>query len=636
MKKKLKKYFINSFLEIAFIILFGFNSCQNQEKNKTNNIVQNDTNKVIELLNFEKQYTVLNPTLAINYGNKAISLAQSLNYKTGYINGMLYLGQIYVKKSEYVLAKRYFISALKYSKENEQNSFVPICLGSLGIVSERLCNYPESIKYYSQCEEAFVKNNDSIGVIKSKINISNVYKSIGESAKAVNVLLEALRNVDYIGDEYIKCVCLNNLSTLYQEMGKNNEALKYLLEVEEISKKSSDSLNLANAYNNIGIVYQALKNNELALKYYLLAAEIKQRLRDKIGVGIAFNNIGAIRFDAKNYLEALDYFKKAYYISEETQDLKSSSKHLKNMSDALLELGKIDEALTCLNKSLEIAKTINANNEKVTALFALSNLYIKTNNYKQGYNYYKAYSEFNDSLDLLQNNKDIEGMKSGYESEKKEQKIIILEKEQKFSIITQYFLIGLAFMLIIIGLLIFLWQRNKVIKNKQNAEYRQSLIEEKLAVSRLEHQNLKQELEYKEKELVNMALFIVQKINFIETLNNELKLLQKDKLSVNNEIVSKLSLLISTNVKIDKERSEFQLHVDKVNQIFFKKLKELFPNITENEKKLSALLRINLSSKDIASIYNISPSSVDMSRYRLRKKLNLVNDENIVDFLNSI
>ncbi len=625
-----------TFLGLLLFVFFVSTSCQNKKNNSAKNTFQNDTNGVIELLKLENQYSISNPGLAINYGNQAIALSQSLDYKTGYIKGMLYLGQVYMKGNDYVMAKRYFISSLKYSRENELNNFIPVCLGSLGIVSEKLCNYPESIGYYTQCKDAFTKIHDSIGIIKSHINISNVYKAIGERSKAVSVLLDGIKTSEAIGDESIKCVCLNNLSILYQDMGKNDEALKYFFEVEEITRKSSDSSNLANAYNNIGLTYQALKNNELALKYYLLAAEIKQRMNDKSGMAIALNNIGSVRYDAKDYPLALEYFKKAYLVSEETQDLQSSSKYLKNMSDALIETGKFNEAFDCLNKSLSIARTINASDEKITALQALSNAYIKINDYRQGYEYFKAYSEFNDSLHLMQNNRDVEEMKNRYESDKKEQQINRLEQEKEFAKTTQLMLLGLAILLIIIGILIFLWQRNKSIKNRQHTEYRQSLMEEKLTVSKLEQQNLKQELEFKEKELVNMALFIVQKIEFMEILNNELKALQKEAPGVKNEIVNKLSQLISANVKIDKERTDFQLHVDKVNQSFFKKLKERFPNITENEKKLSALLRINLSSKDIASIYNISPSSVDMSRYRLRKKLNLVNDENIVDFLNSI
>lgn len=626
------------FLIFLLIVLSFFNySCQNNEKTtSSDNLLNTDTNKVIDLLKQVNQYNITNPKLAKEKGNEAIALSQSIGYKNGYVNGLLNLAQVYVKGNEYVMAKRYLISALKYSKENELILLEPKCLGSLGIVSERLCNYPESINYYESCRNAFTKINDTVGVIKALINIGNVYKAIGNESKSVTVLLEAIRMAEIINNESIQGVCLNNLSTLYQEMGKNDEALKSFFIVSEITLKTGDSTGLANAFNNIGLTYQSLKNNELALQYYLKSAEIRQRMKDKTGLAISYNNIGSLRYDAMDFQSALDYFKKAYEITEETQELLPSSKYLKNISDAYIKLGKFKEALDCLNKSLSLANRIGAASEKSTALNALSEVYIKVNDYKSAYNYFKAFSQYSDSLNILESNRTIEEMKGLYESEKKEQQIYKLEIEKKSANLTNILLYGLAFLLVIIGVLTVLWQRNKSIKNRQNAEYSHSLMEEKLTVAKLEQQNLKQELEYKEKELVNMALYIIQKIEFIELLNNELKTLQKESKGEKNEIVNKLSQLISANVKLDKERLDFQLHVENVNQSFFIKLKEKFPAITENEKKLSALLRINLSSKDIASIYNISPSSVDMNRYRLRKKLNLNSDENLGEFLNNI
>lgn len=631
----LNKYTYSFFPVILFLSLFFIYSCQNNnpEQGKLN---EKDTNAVIELLKNTYKNIGVNSKSAIEYVNKAIELAQTIDYKKGYVKGMLYLGQVHMVNNDYVQAKRYFISALKYSEENELNDYIPVCLGSLGIASERLCNYDESIKYYKQCQEAYINNHDSVGIIKSKINISNVYSAIGERSKAATELLSGIKIAEAINNDEVKCFCLNNLSILYQAMGKNEEALKYLFETENISKKIADTTNLANVYNNIGLTYQALNKSDLALKYYIMSAEIRQQMNDKNGISIAYNNIGSLRYDAKDYPTSLEYFKKAYNLSIETHNLLSSSKYLKNISDALIEMGRVKEAIEYLNKSLSIANAIHASNEKSTALFALSKAYEKTNDYKQAYIYFKAYAMNSDSLNILQNNKAVEELKIKYESEKKEQHINRLEKEKELAKTNQIMLIGLIILTIIIGILIFLWQRNKYLKNKQLIEFEQSLMHEKLEKSRLEQNNLKQELEFKEKELVNLALIIVQKIEFIDSLKNEIKKIQKDSNITKFDILNKINLLITSNSKIDKELADFRLRVDNVNKAFFKKLEEKFPTITENEKKLSALLRINLSSKDIASIMNISPTSVDMSRYRLRKKLNLSKDENIVDFLNSL
>ncbi len=78
------------------------------------------------------------------------------------------------------------------------------------------------------------------------------------------------------------------------------------------------------------------------------------------------------------------------------------------------------------------------------------------------------------------------------------------------------------------------------------------------------------------------------------------------------------------------------MNIDLIHEDFFRKLNEKFPSLTENDKKLCAMLRLNLSSKEIASIQNIEAKSVDMNRYRLRKKLNISAEEDLNSFLASI
>ena len=97
-------------------------------------------------------------------------------------------------------------------------------------------------------------------------------------------------------------------------------------------------------------------------------------------------------------------------------------------------------------------------------------------------------------------------------------------------------------------------------------------------------------------------------------------------------------LLMSTSnhLQINDDIKEFQMNVEKVNQDFFNRLNQKFPDLTPNERHLCGLIRLNLSTKEIAVIRNISPKSVEMGRYRLRKKLNLGPKEEITSFLQNL
>jgi FixJ family two-component response regulator len=95
----------------------------------------------------------------------------------------------------------------------------------------------------------------------------------------------------------------------------------------------------------------------------------------------------------------------------------------------------------------------------------------------------------------------------------------------------------------------------------------------------------------------------------------------------------KLQNRIKNNIEHDDDWKKFEENFDSVHENFLKQLSDKFPNLTKSEKKLSAYLRMNLVSKDIAPLLNISVRGVEISRYRLRQKLELPRDTNLTDFL---
>ena len=104
----------------------------------------------------------------------------------------------------------------------------------------------------------------------------------------------------------------------------------------------------------------------------------------------------------------------------------------------------------------------------------------------------------------------------------------------------------------------------------------------------------------------------------------------------NSQAIAELKKLIkslSEDANMDKEWEHFSKHFDKVHSDFLVELKEKHPAITPNELKLSAYLRMNLSTKEIAQLMNISVRGVEISRYRLRKKLALPSETSLFDYL---
>ena len=155
------------------------------------------------------------------------------------------------------------------------------------------------------------------------------------------------------------------------------------------------------------------------------------------------------------------------------------------------------------------------------------------------------------------------------------------------------------------------------------------LNEEMLKRKELEEQRLRQEVAFKEQYLTDFAIDSVRKSEFTKSLLDKIKYLSDEKDGASNELIEikrfvKSQLTIDENVKV--------LH-ENINQQFVRNLEDKYPLLSKNEKQLCALLRLQLTSKEIATIKGIAPDSVKTMRYRIRKKLGLSNEIDLSSFL---
>ena len=106
--------------------------------------------------------------------------------------------------------------------------------------------------------------------------------------------------------------------------------------------------------------------------------------------------------------------------------------------------------------------------------------------------------------------------------------------------------------------------------------------------------------------------------------------------STTNQKLLELSAKIKSNINMENNWNNFKLHFENVHTGFFHRLNNQFPNLTPKDQKLCAYLRLNLSTKEIAQLLSITPASTEISRIRLRKKLCLTKDINLVSFISNI
>jgi DNA-binding CsgD family transcriptional regulator len=162
---------------------------------------------------------------------------------------------------------------------------------------------------------------------------------------------------------------------------------------------------------------------------------------------------------------------------------------------------------------------------------------------------------------------------------------------------------------------------------------RNELSEKNLELTRMEKKQLEDEIEYKKKDLLFFGMELSQKNRFVSSILDRMHSMKNGMKAISTDELDELIKYTRAQLRIDQNMEYFHADIETVNHEFVSRLKKEFPGLTENELHLSSLLRLKLNTKEIASIKNISPDSVKVMRYRLRKKFNLTRNVNLIEFL---
>jgi len=211
----------------------------------------------------------------------------------------------------------------------------------------------------------------------------------------------------------------------------------------------------------------------------------------------------------------------------------------------------------------------------------------------------------------------------------------------------EHYLWAVIILLLIIIILTFYYFILRERKNKKRCKLKIAELEQEVALVtdtmgkeiksyHHEQEELDKALKYHQNEIVTMAMNIIRKYEFASQLKEDINKIKKGiKDTDSHQALNQVILKINQNLLLDRDREKFQMHLEDHNNNFMHSLTEAFPSLTENEKRLAVLLRMNLSSKEIASILNISTKSVEMNRYRLRKKLQIPSKQSLTEFIRS-
>lgn len=169
---------------------------------------------------------------------------------------------------------------------------------------------------------------------------------------------------------------------------------------------------------------------------------------------------------------------------------------------------------------------------------------------------------------------------------------------------------------------------------QQEQEYLQVKQEQQQQISKLEKDKLELEIRSKNQELASSTMHIVQKGEMLQKIKEDIQKIAKEVIDpTTKHALRKVAKKISADEQLDNDWQQFAKHFDQVHSQFIQRLRSQYPQLTPKDHRLCAYLRMNLSSKEMAQLLNISVRSVEVARYRLRKKLEIDSEVNLVDFM---
>jgi ligand-binding sensor domain-containing protein/DNA-binding CsgD family transcriptional regulator len=195
--------------------------------------------------------------------------------------------------------------------------------------------------------------------------------------------------------------------------------------------------------------------------------------------------------------------------------------------------------------------------------------------------------------------------------------------------VTAYFAYSLLSLLALAGIV-------KLVYRHKERQLRQEKLKSERTIIKLENEKLENEVTYKQRELASLALNITSKNEILDQIKSQVKLVSNGMDEDGRAALSQIIKLIDNNLRLDNDWKKFEFYFDQVHGNFLKQLRETYPDLTISQLKLCAYLKMNLSSKEIAILMNVSVAGVEKSRYRLRKKFNLEHELMLTDFIQKI
>ncbi|ALM47890.1 hypothetical protein AMR72_02665 [Flavobacterium psychrophilum] len=513
-----------------------------------------------------------------------------------------------------------------------------------------LCLYWESVLFYAQ------------GIADDKIEgrISKTLKQYNEGTYPFEhaLLLHSLALNDVIIGNYTEALANSlNALTVYKKLDNPLFAARVLQLLGVICHRTRN-YEMAENFLKESLVkesptneyYKSLINMHSAqllipdkkpgaIKSMNALIPVIEKYNDKGLKAVLYLNLGGGYFLNNERDKAYPFYEKALGVNKRIQNESFTVSLLINYTTYCVVNGKYADAKRYIDEAEKIALHLN-NAEQISLVYLVAfSLYESINDLPKSHEYLKKYNVLKDKI--ASSSSTIDSYQAYVSSFLKsaEKEVTISREEAKMEkrrgLI--YLAFGLFLVLLTAAILVIVQQKRHqmaIIKESEKSALEKQLLFEK-TIHQINAEKHKEVLAAKEREVTSYSLILSNKNNVLQEVLSETRQLKKVLNPGAETAYKNIIKTINDNLNKDPEQHKFMYHFNEVHPDFFNKLKDLCPDLTENNLRICAYFKMGMSNKQVAAILNISVETVKNGRYRLKKKLRLGEDENLDDFLRS-
>ncbi len=486
------------------------------------------------------------------------------------------------------------------------------------------------------------KNKDYHALSDTHLKLGNFWFLNGYNVKAYDNYLKSESISRKINDSMRLGITMMNKANLIHD---KQTKIKFQNDAIEVFSKLKDTLNLARAHLNLGLSYishietdsekkqnpkEILHFKQKAFRHYEIADSLNQHLNNHEIAGVINSYYGEWYAFNKEYEKVKHYYKKAENHIKQTGNIKGHVNCMIQLSQIYIQEKNYQNAFELLKQAEEISSKYNLKDYLVRIYNEISQLFAKQNDVENSFKYYKLYASNAIELNTIVSQDKIQII--SLEHNLSENKLKLEQYQTQINLNRIVILLSVLIALLVSTISFYIIQNKR--RKIENLEKNKIITEIELRNQQLEDKLLKEKISFAQNHLLTTANLSNKILNFLDELKVQVKGLNHN--STYQHGINELKISFSKILNDKSYLTELNTLSSELNQNFFIYLRKNHPKITKKDEQLLSFIILNIPTKEIAKMLHISIESVYTKRHRLRKKLNLKNDDSISGFYEKI